>query len=210
MFGERQCAVLSLLALTAAWAGIHPEKRAYFSRVETRRGLKQGPKVGGKDGSCTLTLFAYWFGIKVLISGNISSKFRLKWYCWGQQKRWGEEEEGWAAHKRQPLSLTRCSVNSLLGPLAQRGVQGCTKINQQLTRHQHRSRSSSPGLAGSRGGVGGVTEEFIPEIRAQSLRWNSTWARTFACAALWNVSEGSERVTLAFVWDPWLFRVGGG
>lgn len=35
------------------------------------------------------------------------------------------------------LSLAHCSVNSLLGPLAQRGVQGCIEINQQLTSSHH-------------------------------------------------------------------------
>lgn len=37
------------------------------------------------------------------------------------------------------LSLEHSSVNSLLGPLAQRGVQGCREINQQLTSHSLRS-----------------------------------------------------------------------
>lgn len=35
------------------------------------------------------------------------------------------------------LSLAHGSVNSLLGPLAQRGVQGCIEINQQLTSSHH-------------------------------------------------------------------------
>lgn len=35
------------------------------------------------------------------------------------------------------LSLAHDSVNSLLGPLAQRGVQGCMEINQQLALLTH-------------------------------------------------------------------------
>lgn len=47
------------------------------------------------------------------------------------------------------LSLAHGSVNSLLGPLAQRGVQGCMEINQQLTSSHHlRSRFDSQDLAG--------------------------------------------------------------
>lgn len=59
------------------------------------------------------------------------------------------------------LSLTPRSVNSLLGPLAHRGVQGCSKINQQLTRHHRGSGWARPGVGrggknlpdGSDGGV---------------------------------------------------------
>lgn len=71
------------------------------------------------------------------------------------------------------LSLAHSSVNSLLGPLPQRGVQGCIKINQQLTRHHLRSGSGSPDLTGSQQGREkkkkpsqmGVTDEFMWEIR---------------------------------------------
>lgn len=37
------------------------------------------------------------------------------------------------------LSPAHSSVNSLLGPLAHRGVQGCREINQQLTSYGLRS-----------------------------------------------------------------------
>lgn len=48
------------------------------------------------------------------------------------------------------LSLAHGSVNSLLGPLAERGVQGCREINEQLTSsHYLRSRFNSRGLAES-------------------------------------------------------------
>lgn len=88
-----------------------------------------------------------WFDTEVLRSGNVSNQFILKWYCWEQQKK----RETWShcTQHRNVLSLAHSSVNSLLGPLAQRGVQGCKEINQQLTSHHLRSRFNSQDLAGS-------------------------------------------------------------
>lgn len=64
------------------------------------------------------------------------------------------------------LSLAHGSVNSLLGPLAQRGVQGCMEINQQLTSSHHfRSRFDSQDLTGSERGRGTnnpVQTSFLP------------------------------------------------
>lgn len=50
---------------------------------------------------------------------------------------------------RNVLSLAHSSVNRLLGPLAQRAVQGCMEINQQLTSHHLRSCFNNQDLAGS-------------------------------------------------------------
>lgn len=74
--------------------------------------------------------------IWVFRSWITSNKFMLKRYCWEQQKE---------KRKKERLGHTTCSkemlahgsVNSLLGPLAQRGVQGCMEINQQLTSSHH-------------------------------------------------------------------------
>lgn len=61
----------------------------------------------------------------------------------------GEKAWSHCTHHRNVLSLAHGSVNRLLGPLAQRAVQGCMEINQQLTSHHLRSCFNSQDLDGS-------------------------------------------------------------
>lgn len=72
------------------------------------------------------------------------------------------------AQKLLALSLAHGSVNSLLGPLAHRGVQGCAEINQQLTSRHLRSHFKSQNLGVSAAEIGMILSK--PWL---TLKWKS-------------------------------------
>lgn len=155
-------------------------------------------------------------GRKVLISWNTSRQFMMKRYCWGQQKSI-KKRPGHTARSTEmlALSLAHCSVNSLQGPLPQRGVQGCMEINQQLTSsHNLRSRFNSQDLAGSE-----RKPYFNPQVRKKekcrsfffkngsrlatpdTISWQMVCSgiyqaltRQFTVCTIWNISVTSKQI----------------
>lgn len=93
-------------------------------------------------------------------SWDVSSTFMLKWYLLrsaNKQTTKKKKRSSHGARSTEMLALSSARVNSLLGPLAQWGVQGCLEINQQLTSSHHsrsrfHRRPSPDRLGGSAGG----------------------------------------------------------
>lgn len=96
------------------------------------------------------------------------------------------------------LSLAHDSVNSLLGPLAQRGVQGCKEINQQLTSSHHfRScfnsqktrRDTNNPLQTLFYPEGGNTQKKMKKLKMGQSRLYQTWqiSRLLVCSGIYQV-----------------------